>query len=188
MARKKSLDRDNDVYSLLLGIILDLSPNQAEAEYKYLRDKYTNRGRTKTYNSNGDIDKENGKVRLTPFQFRGLQTKYGDVYVRRAIAEMEEYIRFLELHQDVGKYRNKLNELLKRTHAKELDYGGWVYEKCKRFINASDTKININPFDINDISVARKYIENLSMEMRKMPDVQMLVLRFPELKELCEQE
>ena len=138
MARKKSLDRDNDVYSLLLGIILDLSPNQAEAEYKYLRDKYTNRGRTKTYNSNGD--------------------------------------------------RNKLNELLKRTHAKELDYGGWVYEKCKRFINASDTKININPFDINDISVARKYIENLSMEMRKMPDVQMLVLRFPELKELCEQE
>lgn len=187
MARKKSMDHGNDTFSMLLDIISNLSPNQIEAEYQRMKIKYTNKGHTKLYNVEGEEDKENGKVRLTRYQFKALQMKYGLTYMKHALQEMTGYIQWLELHQDQSKYKQKLNDLNQRTHAKEFDYGGWVYSKCKKYIQQINTQIIVNPFTINDVSVARRYIESLSPETRKMPDVLWLVEKFPELNDLLEE-
>lgn len=186
MARKKSMDHGNDTFSMLLDIISNLSPNQIEAEYQRMKIKYTNKGHTKLYNVEGEEDKENGKVRLTRYQFKALQMKYGLTYMKHALQEMTGYIQWLELHQDQSKYKQKLNDLNQRTHAKEFDHGGWVYSKCKKYIRQIDTQIIVNPFTINDVSVARRYIESLSLETRRMPDVLWLVQKFPELNDLIE--
>ena len=187
MARKQSLDRGNDNYTMLIDIILNLSPKQAEKLYQELKIRYTTRGHTKLYTPEGIEDKEKGLVRLTKHQYSTLRLKYGDSYIKQAILEMEKYIKFLKQHEDVAKYRTKLMDLNSRTHSKELDHGGWVYEKCKGYINVNiEPQMPVNPFLINDISVARKYIESLSEEMRKMPDVIWLLEKFPELRELYE--
>ena len=186
MARKESMDRGNDNFSMLLDIIFNLTPLQADALYKELRTRYTSKGHTKYYNTECVQDKENGVVRLTEYQFRALQIKYGRRYLQHAIQEMTNYINWLKQHQDEPKYRSQLEKLMKRTHCKELDYGGWVYSKCHKYINKVDTQIIINPFVIEDVSVARRYIESLSPEMRKMPDVMWLVEKFPELNDLIE--
>ena len=186
MARKKSMDHGLDNFTMLLDIISNLTPKQIEAEYVRMRTKYTNKGMTKLWNTEGEEDKDNGVVRLTRFQFKALRNKYGITYMKHALKEMTAYIKWLELHQDVFKYKQKLNDLQSRTHTKELDYGGWVYSKCKKYISQVDTQIIVNPFVIEDISVARKYIESLSSEMRKMPDVMWLVEKFPELNDLIE--
>ena len=187
MARKISQDRGNDNYTMLIDLILSLTPNQVKLLYQELKARYTNRGHTKKYNVDGEIDKENGRIRLTEYQYKALKLKYGETYMKHAMRELDGYIEFLELHQDIGKYRSKLCQINSRTHSKELDYGGWVYDKCKKYISAIDTNtIIVNPFLIEDISVARKYIESLSPSMRKMPDVIWLVEKFPELNDLIE--
>lgn len=190
MARKESLDHGNDDYTMLIDLILSLSPNRAKQLLQELKSRFTNRGHTKLYNTEGEIDKEKGKVRLTEYQYKALRTKYGDTYMKHSLKEMTNYIEWLEAHQDVGKYRSKLLQLNSRTHVKELDYDGWVYEKNKKYIRALEAPINIsvNPFLINDISVARKYIEALPFSMRRMPDVLYLVEKFPELDVLINNE
>lgn len=189
MGRKIDLDRGNDNLSMLIDLIMGLSPGQIKSLYIELRDRYTKRGRTVYYNELGEVDKENGKVRLTPYQYKSIRVKYGEQYTHRALTEMTNYIKYLELHQDEAKYRNKLVQLNQRSHCKELEYGGWVYDKCKSLICSpvSSTDIIINPFTIDDYSVAKKYIESLSPEMRRMPDVMGLVEKFPELNDLIEE-
>lgn len=186
MVRKESLDHGNDNYTMLIDLILNLTPTQVKMLYQELKARYTNRGHTKRYNALGELDKEHGRIRLTEYQFKTLRLKYGKTYMQKALNEMDEYIAWLELHQDIGKYRSKLCQLNSRTHAKEFDAGGWVYDKCKKYINQVNTDVCVSPFLIEDISVARKYIEALPLSMRKMPDVMWLVEKFPELQELVE--
>ena len=188
MARKQSLDMGNDNLTMLIDIILSLTPKQVEKEYLRMRTMYTNKGHTKIYNELGEEDKENGKIRLTRHQYKTIRTKYGSNYMNKALHTLTEYIKYLELHQDISKYKQKLLELNSRTHSKELSYGGWVYEKCKQWVVQQDEIDNliINPFLIDDYSVAKKYIESLSIEMRKEPDVLWLVEKFPELKDLID--
>lgn len=189
MARKRSADSGNDNYTLLIDLILNLTPKQVKLLYTELRDRYTNRGHTKIYNVLGEIDKEHGRIRLTEFQYKNLRVKYGDTYMNRALQVLDDYIQYLEQHQDESKYRNKLIELKGRTHNKELSYGGWVYKKCQGYIckQPEENVVQpVNPFLIEDITVAKKYIEGLSPAMRRMPDVQLLLTKFPTLKDLFE--
>jgi hypothetical protein len=184
MVRKKSLERGNDNYTMLIDLILSLTPNQVKLLYQELKARFTNRGHTRLYNLEGEIDKEKGKVRLTPYQYQAIRTKYGDNYMKHALKEMTEYLTWLELHQDIPKYRSQLLKLNSRTHSKEMDYDGWIYNKCKKYISeVLSENVKVNPFLIDDISVARKYIESLSPEMRRMPDVICLLEKFPELHE-----
>jgi len=193
LARKIDLDRGNDNYSMLIDLIMTLSPAQARKEYEALKIKYSKRARVKIYNELGQEDKENGKIRLTEHQYKSLRVKYGDTYVNKAFTRLTEYIKWLEENPDyIGKDgksgRYKLTELNKRSHNKELSYGGWVYRELKHLICVQNglEDIVINPFLIEDYSVARKYVESLSPEMRKMPDVIWLVEKFPELNDLIE--
>ncbi|MBP5597580.1 MAG: hypothetical protein J6Y02_19570 [Pseudobutyrivibrio sp.] len=191
MARKKSMDHGNDTFSMVLDIIAGLTAKQLENEYIRLRTRYTNKGHTKLYNVEGEEDKDNGKVRLTRYQFKALSMKYGNAYMKKALQELTNYIIFMEEHPDYVSKKGKtskqiLDDLNTRTHTKELD-GGWVFDKLKKYISSVDTQIIVNPFTINDVSVAKRYIESLSSEMRKMPDVMWLVEKFPELNDLVEE-
>ena len=73
MARK--IDRGLDIYDLLIDIVMNLSPLQAKNLYIELSSRYSKRGRTKLYNSNGELDSK-GKVRLTEYQYKALRTDY----------------------------------------------------------------------------------------------------------------
>lgn len=191
MARKKSMDRGNNNFSMLMDIICNLTPKQIEREYIRMRTRYTKRGLTKLWNAEGEQDKENGKIRLTEYQMKALYIKYGETYMKHALQQLTDYIVFMEEHPDYMSKKGRtakeiLDDLQTRNHTKELD-GGWVFDKMKKYVRKVDTYISVNPFVIEDISVARKYIESLPMEMRKMPDVMWLVEKFPELNDLLEE-
>lgn len=171
----------NDIYSMIIDIVMDLSPNQAEGLYAYLLPRYTTRARSKLYNADGEEDK-NGKIRLLPSQYQAIRTKYGDNYMHKAFRELTNYILFLEKNQDIPKYKQKLKKLEKETHNMILaSDGGWVYRKCKSYAVSDRVPINVNPFLIDDLNTARLYIQSLPVNLRDMPDVQSLLLRFPQL-------
>lgn len=171
----------NDIYSMIIDIVMDLSPNQAEGLYAYLLPRYTTRARSKLYNADGEEDK-NGKIRLLPSQYQAIRTKYGDNYIHKAFRELTNYILFLEKNQDIPKYKQKLKKLEKETHNMILaSDGGWVYRKCKSYAVNGRVPVNVNPFLIDDLSTARLYIQSLPANLRDMPDVQSLLLRFPQL-------
>ena len=174
-------DKGNDIYSMILEIVFNLSPKQAEGLYAYLLPRYTTRARSKLYNADGEED-VNGKIRLLPSQYQAIRTKYGDNYMHKAFKELTNYILFLEKNQDVPKYKQKLKKLEKETHNMILaSDGGWVYRKCKDYAVSDRVPINVNPFLIDDLNTARKYIESIPANLRDMPDVQSLLLRFPQL-------
>lgn len=171
----------NDIYSMIIDIVMDLSPNQAEGLYAYLLPRYTTRARSKLYNADGEEDK-NGKIRLLPSQYQAIRTKYGDNYMHKAFKELTNYILFLEKNQDIPKYKQKLKKLEKETHNMILaSDGGWVYRKCKSYAVSDRVPVNVNPFLIDDLNTARLYIQSLPANLRDMPDVQSLLLRFPQL-------
>lgn len=171
----------NDIYSMIIDIVMDLSPNQAEGLYAYLLPRYTTRARSKLYNAEGEEDK-NGKIRLLPSQYQAIRTKYGDNYMHKAFRELTNYILFLEKNQDIPKYKQKLKKLEKETHNMILaSDGGWVYRKCKSYAVSDRVPINVNPFLIDDLNTARLYIQSLPANLKDMPDVQSLLLRFPQL-------
>lgn len=171
----------NDIYSMIIDIVMDLSPNQAEGLYAYMLPRYTTRARSKLYNTDGEEDK-NGKIRLLPSQYQAIRTKYGDNYMHKAFRELTNYILFLEKNQDIPKYKQKLKKLEKETHNMILaSDGGWVYRKCKSYAVSDRVPVNVNPFLIDDLNTARLYIQSLPANLRDMPDVQSLLLRFPQL-------
>ena len=171
----------NDIYSMIIDIVMNLSPNQAEGLYAYLLPRYTTRARSKLYNAEGEEDK-NGKIRLLPSQYQAIRTKYGDNYMHKAFRELTNYILFLEKNQDIPKYKQKLKKLEKETHNMILaSDGGWVYRKCKSYAVSDRVPINVNPFLIDDLNTARLYIQSLPANLKDMPDVQSLLLRFPQL-------
>lgn len=174
----------NDSYDLLIDLIMNLSPGQADVLYKELLPRYTKRGRVKLYNAEGEED-TNGKVRLMPLQYKAIRTKYGDTYMVKAFRELTNYITFLEEHQnDRSDYKQKLKRINNGTHNAIVGHpDGWVYQKCKAFICADRPKqININPYLIDDISTAREYISMIPKDTwNDSMDVQSLLMRFPTL-------
>ena len=173
-----------EIYDLLIELIVGLSPRQAETLYSELLPRYTKRAKTHLYNSEGVEDKENGKVRLLPNQYRTLRVKYGDTYIKRAFTELTNYIEFLEKNQDVPKYKTKLKDYMSKTHNLILD-SGWVYEKCKQWKTSAQVKLNINPYEIDDFHTAKEYIKNIPKDIRDSAlDVQMLLMKFPELSDV----
>lgn len=177
------LRHGNDVYTMLIDIIMDLTPLQAENLYTELLARYTRRAKTKLYNEKGEEDKD-GYIRLLPLQYRAIRTKYGDSYMRKAFTELTNYIKYLETHIDDDKsYKQKLRKLKSDTHNKLLaTEDGWVYNKCKSLICTDRPKISVNPFLIDDFATAKEYIKNIPKEVRDTSmDVQQLLLRFPEL-------
>lgn len=171
------------IYDLLIDIIMNLSQKQAETLYSELLPRYTRRARTTLYNSNGEEDK-NGRVRLLPSQYKSIRTKFGDSYIIKAFTELSNYIEFLEKNQDNTKYKSKLKDYNSKTHNLLLTEG-WVYEKCKQYIITERPKINVNPYMIDDFHTAVEYIKNIPEEIRDSAlDVQMLIMKFPELKDV----
>ena len=170
----------SSVYDLLIDIIFNLTPNQAERLYNELLPRFTKRAKTSLYNRNGEED-NNGKVRLLPYQYKAIRTKFGDTYVKKAFAELTDYIEFLEKNQDVPEYKSKLKTYNSRTHNLYFIERGWVYEKNKQYIITERPKVAINPFLIEDFATAKEYIKSIPNDMRNSVDVQMLLVKFPEL-------
>lgn len=172
-----------EIYDLLIEIIVSLSPNQAENLYSELLPRYTRRAKVTLYNSEGIEDKL-GKIRLLPNQYKTLRVKFGDSYIKKSFLELTRYIEFLEKNQDITKYKQKLRDYNSKTHNLLLT-SGWVYEKCKQYIVKERPKLNVNPYEIDDFSVAREYIKNIPYEVRQNAlDVQMLIMKFPELQDV----
>ena len=172
-----------EIYDLLIELIISISPNQAEKLYSELLPRYTKRARVTLYNSDGEED-SNGKIRLLKSQYKTLLVKFGDSYVKKAFLELTNYINFLEKNQDVPKYKQKLKDYNSKTHNLLLT-DGWVYEKCKQYIVKDRPKINVNPYMIDDIATAREYVKNIPPAIRNTAlDVQMLIMKFPELSDV----
>ena len=82
------------------------------------------------------------------------------------------------------KYKQKLKDDNSKTHNLLLT-DGWVYEKCKQYIVKDRPKINVNPYMIDDFATAREYIKNIPPAIRNTAlDVQMLIMKFPELSDV----
>lgn len=182
---EKQLVRGNDTYDLLIDIILNLTPLQAKNLYSELRPRYTSTGRVKTYNLNLEEDVK-GKVRLMPFQFRLIRTKYGDSYLKEAFKELYSYMDYLEKNVEEADCKKKLKQYSTGTHNKHLiPPDGWVYNKMKKFIIKNPPKLSINPFTIEDLDTATEYVMSIPKELwATSMDVQSLLLRFPELNSL----
>ena len=102
--------------------------------------------------------------------------------MNKTYKELNKYILFLEKNQDIPKYKQKLKKLEKETHNMILaSHGGWVYRMCKSYAVSDRVPVNVNPFLIDDLNTARLYIQSLPANLRDMPDVQSLLLRFPQL-------
>lgn len=178
------LPQGNDIYDLLIHLILELSPQQASLLYKEILPRYSkkHRSKTKIYNRLG-VEDANGKIRLTEFQWRAIKTSCGMEFVGRAFGTLTDYIEYLEAHVDEPGNKAKLKNYMGRTHNKELTKGGWAYEKCKRWISKETPKINVNPYLIEDFVTAKKYVLSLSPDLWDCADVQYLLLKFPTLKD-----
>lgn len=176
-----------DIYTMLIDIIMGLTPLQAESLYSDLLAKYSKKGRVTLYNEEGEEDKVNGLIRLMPFQYKTLRTKYGYTYIKRAFKELTSYIKFLKEHsEDHPDYKRKLRTYSTGTHNKVLKENGWVYNKCKQYVCTDRlNQIKVNPFLIDDFNTAKEYIKNIPPEMRATAmDVQSLLLKFPELTDV----
>lgn len=175
------------IYDLLLDIIMDLSPYQAEQLYSELLARYKKRSRVKLYNKEGIEDRE-GKVRLMELQYKAIRTNFGDTFITRAFTELTNYIEYLENNLDAApNNKQKLRKYKSGTHNNILT-SGWVYEKCKQYIiKDRPPVINVNPFEIEDFNTAKKYIESIPKALRENAmDVKMLLMKFPELVDLDE--
>ena len=183
MARK--IDRGLDIYDLLIDLVMNLTPLQAKNLYIELSARYIRKGRTKLYNRDGELDSK-GKIRLCEYQYKALRTDYGDTYIKRAFAVLYDYIEYLERNQESSaKYRSKLKDYNSKTHINFLKEDGWVYEKCKSFICKDRIKIPLNPYTIEDFNTAKEYIKMIPKDIRENAfDVKMLMMKFPELKEV----
>ena len=172
-----------EIYDLLIELIISISPNQAEKLYSELLPRYTKRARVTLYNSDGEED-SNGKIRLLKSQYKTIRVQFGDSYIKKAFLELTNYINFLEKNQDVPKYKQKLKDYNSKTHNLLLT-DGWVYEKCKQYIVKDRPKINVNPYMIDDFATAREYVKNIPPAIRNTAlDVQMLIMKFPELSDV----
>lgn len=172
----------NDIYDLLINLILNLSPQQCLKVYNELEPRYARQKGTVLYNENGEEDRD-GKVRLTKYQYQTLRTKFGDSYIKKSFGELTSYITFLEEHlNEKPSYKQQLKKYKSGTHNLELTKG-WVYNKCKQYICTEPPKLNVNPFMIEDYATAREYIKSLPEDMRNCLDVKALLLKFPQLKD-----
>lgn len=183
----KKLKHGLDIYTLLIDIIMSLTPNQAESLYSELLPRYTRRAKIKYYNIDGEED-PNGKIRLVPYQYKAIRTTFGDTYIKKSFRELTSYIEYLQKHIDDTDYKRKLAKYTTGSHNKLLtDKNSWVYNKCKYTITADRPRLNLNPYLIDDLATAREYIKTIPKELRNTSfDVESLLLRFPELN--CEDD
>lgn len=186
MAAKNKMG--NDIYDLLIGLILSLSPNQAGRLYSELLPRYSKKARVKLYNKDGELDPVNGKVRLMESQYKAIRTKFGDSYIKKAFSELTSYIEFMEAHQDETVYKQKLRDYNSKSHNILLTQD-WVYRKCKAYITHDRPKISISPFEIEDYNTAKEYVLSINKSMwDSAMDIKMLFLKFPTLKDEVLQE
>lgn len=146
-----------EIYDLLIGLVLSLSPLQAENLYTELLPKYTKRSHTKLYNEYGDPD-PHGKIRLTEYQYKAIRTKFGDTYMRRAFKELTDYIIYLERNADSDtRCKAKLKTLNSKTHNAILaTEDGWVYNKHKSYVCTERPLVSVNPYLIDDFATAKE--------------------------------
>lgn len=176
----KKLEQGNDIYDLVINLILNLSPKQCLDVYNDLAPRYARQRGTILFDENGEENKE-GKVRLTKYQYKAMRTKYGDSYIKKAFTELSNYIKFLEEHlTEKPEYKQRLKKYKSGTHNLELTEG-WVFNKCKQYICHEQPKVSINPFTIEDFHTAKEYIKSLPKDMRSCLDVKALLLKFPTL-------
>ena len=172
----------NDIYDLVINLILNLSPDQCLKVYNELEARYARQKGTVLYNELGEEDR-NGRIRLTRYQYKTIRTKFGDSYMKVAFRELNDYIAFLEEHfNEKPAYKQQLKKYKSGTHNLELSEG-WVYKKCKQYICSEPPKLNINPFMIEDYATAKEYIKSIPKELRNSLDVKALLLKFPQLKD-----
>lgn len=181
----KKLQHGLTIYEQLVDLIMTLTPNQAKNLYDELCPRYNKRMKTTLYNERGEEDVE-GKVRLTKHQYKSIRTKFGDTFMLKAFQEVTNYIKYLEQNQDTNaKYKQKLRDMNSRTHNHIIsNEDGWVYNKCRQYICAERPKISINPYLIEDFATAKEYIKTLPPTLRTSMDVQLLMNKFPELKDI----
>lgn len=180
---KPKLKHNNDDYSLLIDLIMGLSPGQAKSLLAELTPRYTRRMKTRLYNERGEED-PNGKVRLTEYQHKVIRTTFGESFMKKAYQEMTRYIEYLEKHSDSNPAcKSKYKAYMSKTHNHYIgNEDGWVFQKCKHLIFADRPKIALNPYLIDDLHTAREYIRTVPKELvSSSMDVKMLIMKFPEL-------
>lgn len=173
---------------ILLAFCNTLSEANSIKAYKLLTEEFEiRRPVVLKFNRDGVEDKKEGKVRLRRQDVGKITELLGEKYLLLAIQIMYDYISYLEQQApyDATK-RRKLRDLKTRNHYIDLTRG-WVAEKIEKNYPAINRSLDIETLSLEDVKTleqARTFIKQLPSYLRiNNPEVDLLVMRYPELLE-----
>lgn len=173
---------------ILLAFCNTLSEANSIKAYKLLTEEFEiRRPVVLKFNRDGVEDKKEGKVRLRRQDVGKITELLGEKYLLLAIQIMYDYISYLEQQApyDATK-RRKLRDLKTRNHYIDLTRG-WVAEKIEKNYPAINRNLDIETLSLEDVKTleqARTFVKQLPSYLRiNNPEVDLLVMRYPELLE-----
>ena len=173
---------------ILLAFCNTLSEANSLKAYKLLTEEFEiRRPVVLKFNRDGVEDKKEGKVRLRRQDVTKITELLGEKYLLLAIQIMYDYIAYLEQQApyDATK-RRKLRDLKTRNHYIDLTRG-WVAEKIEKNYPAINRSLDIETLSLEDVKTleqARTFVKQLPSYLRiNNPEVDLLVMRYPELLE-----
>lgn len=173
----------------LLGYVGTLTETQAKEAYQILLERFScKRARVIKFNREGIQDKD-GKIRLTPREYERVLEEQGEVYFHRAVEMLFDYLASLEERAECdSQLRQRLRYYNRISHYQKITKG-WVAQR----ISEEDIKSGagtkpankiLNVYDIETLDEAIQYINELPNSLRiNNPDIEYLMLRFPQLME-----
>lgn len=173
---------------ILLAFCNTLSEANSIKAYKLLTEEFEiRRPVVLKFNRDGVEDKKEGKVRLRRQDVGKITELLGEKYLLLAIQIMYDYISYLEQQApyDATK-RRKLRDLKTRNHYIDLTRG-WVAEKIEKNYPAINRSLDVETLSLEDVKTleqARTFVKQLPSYLRiNNPEVDLLVMRYPELLE-----
>lgn len=173
---------------ILLAFCNTLSEANSIKAYKLLTEEFEiRRPVVLKFNRDGVEDKTNGKVRLRRQDVTKITELLGEKYLLVAIQIMFDYISWLEekAPYEAGA-RRKLRDLKTRNHYIDLTRG-WVAEKIEKNYPAINRSLDVETLSLEDVKTleqARTFVKQLPSYLRiNNPEVDLLVMRYPELLE-----
>lgn len=173
---------------ILLAFCNTLSEANSIKAYKLLTEEFEiRRPVVLKFNRDGVEDKKDGKVRLRRQDVTKITELLGEKYLLVAIQIMFDYISWLEEKAPYeANARRKLRDLKTRNHYIDLTRG-WVAEKIEKNYPAINRNLDIETLSLEDVKTleqARTFVKQLPSYLRiNNPEVDLLVMRYPELLE-----
>lgn len=173
----------------LLGYVGTLTETQAKEAYQILLERFSSkRARVIKFNREGVQDTA-GKIRLTPREYERVLEEQGEVYFHRAVEMLYDYLVSLEERAECdSQLRQRLRYYNRISHYQKITKG-WVAQRIteediKSGIDTRPVNKVLNVYDIETLDEAIRYINELPNSLKfNNPDIEFLMLKFPQLME-----